>query len=209
MNRQLSLYSSLPPQVSRNQLNLLCSHDTARFLTDCRGDARLANLARVFQLTWAGTPSIYYGEELGMEGGGDPDNRRAMRWDLATDANPTLQFFQKLIFARNSSRELQSGEPIALATSGKAFAFARRLNDRGAIVAINRGDTATTLDIDIPAEIRSRRFRDPLSGQTYQADQTKISLSLPPLQAAILLPLAASPSSRTFAQTTVRRSHLK
>jgi hypothetical protein len=132
-----------------------------------------------------------------------------MRWDLATDANPTLQLFRKLIFVRNSSRELQSGEPIALATAGKAFAFARRLNDRGAIVAINRSDTATTLEIEIPAEIRSTRFRDPLLGQTYQADQHKISLSLPPLQAAILLPLAASPSSRTFAQTTVRRSHLK
>ena len=209
LNRQLSLYSSLPPQVSRNQLNLLCSHDTARFLTDCQGDARLANLARVFQMTWAGTPSVYYGEELGMEGGGDPDNRRGMRWDLATDANPTLQLFRQLIFARNSSRELQSGEPIALATSGKAFAFARRLGNRGAIVAINRGEAAVTLDIEIPSEIRSSGFRDPLSGKSYQADHHKISLSLPPLQAAILLPSAASPSSRTFAQTTVRRSHLK
>ena len=64
----MTLYSRYAPQVSRNLMNLLSSHDTPRFLTLCKSDAPVDKLAVAVQLTWAGTPSIYYGEELGMEG---------------------------------------------------------------------------------------------------------------------------------------------
>ena len=206
LNRMLANYAMYPPQVSRNQFNLLCSHDTERFLTDCQGDARKANLARVFQMTWVGTPSVYYGEEVGMEGGRDPDNRRGMRWDLATDANPTLRLFRSLIAIRNGSRELQSGEPVALASSGGALAFARVLDGRCAVVGINRADAPVTLSVTLPEGVVGRRYRDAQTGQSITAQNQTISLLLPAYGSAILLPSAGSPSSRTFAQLSARRS---
>ncbi|MER3496152.1 MAG: alpha-glycosidase, partial [Armatimonadota bacterium] len=108
------------PQVNRAMMNLLGSHDTARFLTLCKGDADMARLAAALQFTWIGMPSIYYGDELGMEGGPDPQNRRGMRWDLATAANPFLARYRKLIAIRRSSAALQSGDPRVLLTDDAA-----------------------------------------------------------------------------------------
>ena len=62
-------------------MNLLGSHDLARFLHFARGDKSALRLATLFQMTFPGAPSIYYGDEIGLAGGHDPDNRRAFRWD--------------------------------------------------------------------------------------------------------------------------------
>jgi len=59
----LALYS---PPVTQTQLNLLDSHDTARFLTIARGDESALRLATLFQMTYPGAPCIYYGDEIGM-----------------------------------------------------------------------------------------------------------------------------------------------
>ncbi|MFA6457748.1 MAG: glycoside hydrolase family 13 protein, partial [Bacteroidota bacterium] len=61
--------------------NLLGSHDTERFLTLCKGEVWRMKLAVLFQMTYLGAPMIYYGDEIGMEGGKDPDCRRCMIWD--------------------------------------------------------------------------------------------------------------------------------
>lgn len=65
-------------------LNLLDSHDTHRFLTQVNGskDKLLAGLALL--VTFMGIPCIYYGTELAMEGGYDPDSRRSFNWDSST-----------------------------------------------------------------------------------------------------------------------------
>jgi glycosidase len=61
--------------------NMLDSHDTERLRTLCRGEWARQRQAVLFQMTYPGVPCIYYGDEVGMEGGRDPDNRRAMPWD--------------------------------------------------------------------------------------------------------------------------------
>jgi len=70
--------------------NLLGSHDTERFMTACGGDVRKAALAAVFLFTWVGAPLIYYGDEIGMEGGTDPDCRRPMIWERESGAADNL-----------------------------------------------------------------------------------------------------------------------
>jgi glycosidase len=52
-----------------------------RFLHECDGDGRRLRLATLFQMTMPGAPSLYYGDEIGMTGGGGPDNRRTFPWD--------------------------------------------------------------------------------------------------------------------------------
>jgi glycosidase len=74
----LMMYAQDVTQVGQN---LLSSHDTPRFLQEAGEDIQRFRLATIFQLTMPGAPSIYYGDEIGMSGGDDPDNRRAFPWD--------------------------------------------------------------------------------------------------------------------------------
>ena len=76
----LELLAMYPPDVTEVNHNLLGSHDTPRFLTMAGGDTDSLMLATLFQLTFPGAPGLYYGDELPMEGGADPDNRRGFDW---------------------------------------------------------------------------------------------------------------------------------
>lgn len=185
--RLMELYNAYPPQVSRAMLNLLSSHDRPRFLTVAHDNPKLQQLAATVQFTWPGAPSIYYGEELGMEGGADPDNRRGMEWQKATPDNSTLNFYKKLISIRNSNAVLQSGDPAILLVNdaAKTFAFSRTLNDKVAVVAVNRSESAQNLEIPLS---QTGKFIDALDGKSYAVVQGKLKVQLTPLSSAILLP---------------------
>lgn len=188
-----------PPQVSRNQLNLLGSHDTPRWAT-LVNDRAAADLGAVMLLTWPGVPTVYYGDELGMEGGADPQNRRAMRWDLVRKDNPTLALYRKLIAARRGSLALRQGDPVleAIDASDSAFAFTRTFKGDRALVAINRRKEATSLAIRTKG-----RWRDALSGRLVT---TPISLRLSPMQGMVLLPAGVfSSSAASSAPQSIRK----
>jgi len=212
VGRLMRNYTLYAPQVSRNQLNLLSSHDTPRFLTLCKGSQPLATLAATVQLTWVGTPSIYYGEELGMQGGADPANRAGMKWDLATDANPMLKAYRKLIALRNSSAALQSGDPRMLACNDKTktFAFARILPKDQAIVAVNRSDAKQRITIPLPAEVTARQFRDGLTGSQTVATNNVLTISIMPMSAVVLQPMQSNsrrPRGNAFTHPAHIESH--
>ncbi|MBN2416310.1 alpha amylase N-terminal ig-like domain-containing protein [bacterium] len=65
-----------PREALLAMMNLIDSHDTVRFLTQAGGDIRRLELAVLFQMTYVGIPQIYYGDEVALQGGKDPDNRR-------------------------------------------------------------------------------------------------------------------------------------
>ncbi len=192
----MDLYHSHVPQVSRNMMNLLSSHDTPRFLTLCHNNQDLARLAAAVQFTWPGVPSVYYGEEIGMQGGADPDNRRGMAWNLAVPDNPMLRYYKRLIALRHASPALQSGDPAILMTDDGAqtLAYARTLGDDMAIVAVNRSDKAQTMRIPLPASGALRAARkiglvDGLSGNRVSLGMARtLVVTLQPLRAAIFLP---------------------
>ncbi|MEX0787255.1 MAG: glycoside hydrolase family 13 protein, partial [Anaerolineales bacterium] len=60
------------------------SHDTERFRTLCSGESPRVRLAALIQFTFPGAPALYYGDEIGLEGGKDPDSRRAFSWQEST-----------------------------------------------------------------------------------------------------------------------------
>lgn len=75
------LLTSYPQQITENMFNLVDSHDTGRILHRSKENKDLAFLSYLFMFSFPGTPTIYYGGEIGMTGDHDPDNRRCMIWD--------------------------------------------------------------------------------------------------------------------------------
>ncbi|AIE85612.1 alpha amylase N-terminal ig-like domain-containing protein [Fimbriimonas ginsengisoli] len=195
MNGLMAAYSRYAPQVSRNAMNLIGSHDTPRILTMCGEDKDLAKLAASIQFTWAGTPSIYYGDELGMSGGKDPENRRGMEWAKATDRNEFLTHYRRLIAIRNANPALQSGDPVPLGSNDAngTATYARVLDaDKGqiAVIALNRSDRPQQIVFSLDRLIHRRlKLVDALGGEAATlSPQGQIRLSLAPKSAAILVP---------------------
>ena len=85
-NALLKLYH---PNVTSVMLNLLDSHDMARFLTLARGDKSALRLATLFQMTYPGAPSIYYGDEIGLAGGHDPAQPQGLPLGRSDAGTPT------------------------------------------------------------------------------------------------------------------------
>jgi len=193
--RLQSNLNSYPPQVQRNLMNFLSTHDTARFLTLAKGDRKSQKLAATIQFTWPGAPSIYYGEEIGMEGGVDPDNRRGMRWDLVTKQNDLLEYYRRLIAIRKSHDALTEGDVTVLSVnSGTGTAVYRRtFNEQSVWVVFNNSDANRNVPI---AGSVANSATDLLGQQPITRSSGQTSISLRPRSAAIV----AAPASRSIAR---------
>ena len=91
--------------------NLIDSHDTPRALHECGENKDKLRLLAAFQLLLPGMPFLYYGDEVGMTGGPDPDCRRGMLWDEEKQDRELLQYYQKLIALRKQHPFLTHGDP--------------------------------------------------------------------------------------------------
>lgn len=104
---------SYPKQVNEVMFNLLDSHDTPRILTLAKGSKEKVKLALLFMFTQAGSPCIYYGTEIGMEGNqgnGQEFHRRCMAWDKEKQDKDMLDFTKKLINMRKVNPQLKALE---------------------------------------------------------------------------------------------------
>ena len=136
------------PQVSAAQFTLLDSHDTIRLRSRVRSEDEFwQQLAALFTLP--GSPCVYYGTELALEGGRDPDCRRCMPWDeLDTDASRArLDAMRSLIALRRTEPDLQGSEVIFCPGSGRLVRYRRGsvevcLNAGTAPAALMPGGTA-------------------------------------------------------------------
>ena len=177
------LYSSYPEQVCHALMNLIGTHDTERILTmlgsteedldktneqlsvyrlapEVRAEAvNLVKMAAALQFTVFGIPSLYYGDELGLEGARDPFCRMPMPWhelDVPYRAE-LLAFYQKLGQLRAAHPALDGGSFEVLYHDESVIAFARRKEGRELIVAASRSEQPTVLPI-------SGEFADLLCG---------------------------------------------
>lgn len=94
---------SYPNNVNEVQFNLLDSHDTPRILTICEDNLDKVKLLYLFQLSFTGTPCIYYGDEIGMTGGQDPGCRKCMVWEKEQQNSDLFEHVKKLIHLRKVS----------------------------------------------------------------------------------------------------------
>lgn len=139
-----------PRPITYAQLNLLNSHDTARYITIARGDPTALQLALLVMFTYVGAPMLYYGDEIAMEGRCDPDCRRAMIWEPSKRGREMLAYVRRLTALRHKYVALRRGAMTILLANGKTLAFARQHpHEPTIIVALNAGREPVTLDLRI------------------------------------------------------------
>lgn len=129
---------------------VLDNHDTPRLNHVLKQDWQI-RMARTLQFTLPGSVCLYYGSEVGMEGGEDPENRAPMRWDLVKEQNQTLRLHKQLIDLRQKHRSLRVGEFRRLDSAG-TFAF-QRTTDRVSetvLVLANPSDKSVKEFLQIP-----------------------------------------------------------
>ena len=143
---QLSgLLAAYEPAVTAVQLNLLDSHDTPRALSILGGDRHAMQLATLLQATLPGAPCVYYGDEVGVSGGLDPDNRRAFPWDAAGWDTTLLDWTRRAFALRHAEPLLRHGEVRLGAAIGPALAFERAGDGGRLAVGLNPGAETVTL----------------------------------------------------------------
>jgi len=146
IDRQLKLYDW---EVIQAQLNLLGSHDMPRFLTLVQGDVTALKLAILFQMTFPGAPCIYYGDEIGMKGGHDPDCRRTFPWDQAQWNHDLLSFTRRAVALRHQHPALHRGRYVTLHSDDQhnIYAFARQSEEETLVVILNNGKKSYALEV--------------------------------------------------------------
>lgn len=148
------LMAMYPDDVNRSQLNLLGSHDTARVLSIAHGDEKAALLAVLFQMTYVGAPCTYYGDEIGLTGGRDPECRGAMPWDQSRWNRSILAAHQRYVKLRRERISLRQGDYHPMHAEGQAFVFGRRSQHETSIVALNAGASTVRLDVPVGSYLR-------------------------------------------------------
>lgn len=150
----LSGFGAYPPHAAKAMMNLLGSHDTQRVMTLAKREATRVKQAVFFQMTSIGTPHIYYGDEIGMEGGKDPDNRRPFNWLWEKDPNAVeiRDFYKRCIALRKLVKLLRDGNMEFLAAPEGLLAYRRHDDEASVICAINTSPRKQTLKLT-PAEI--------------------------------------------------------
>ncbi len=139
--------------------HFLSSHDVRGALDQLEGNKELFRLAALLQLTSAGLPTIYYGEEVGRPGGDWPDNRSDMPWgsrDILPGAGKPRDEalradYTKLIAIRKAHPALSRGVHTALSTTGDLLVYSQKHEDDEVLIAVNRGAEAAALNVKLPA----------------------------------------------------------
>ena len=176
-------------QITQAQLNLLDSHDTARFIHQAGGDWDALRLSLLCLMTLPGAPCIYYGTEIGMEGCEDPDCRRAFPWDKPESWNRDLfAFTQRAIALRKELPVLRRGKFATLYAHDQVCAFARRSATDAAVIIFNAGPEVREVTLDVDGLLPDGVLADVWSGLSGRVSRGVLRhMAVPPRTAAIFV----------------------
>ncbi|MFR9720772.1 maltodextrin glucosidase [Aeromonas diversa] len=171
------------------QFNLLDSHDTARFLELLGGDRERMALAVTLLMTYIGAPCVYYGDEVGMRGGNDPECRRCFPWESTQWDHALHDHYRRLIRLRRQRPALRRGDLLTLYAGEHSLAYVRTLERDQVVVACNRHpDNPRSLTLPLwQTGAPASRFCDALTGERFELVQGELQLTLPPCSARVLI----------------------
>lgn len=147
LDRLGSLRGNTPAAAYPLLWNIAGSHDTPRLLHNCGEDKGKHRLAAALQLLMPGMPMIYYGDEVGLTGGADPDCRRGMLWGEARQDRQMLQWYKALIRVRHENPAITQGEVVrAIARDEDGIILiTRQLEERKVTLVFHRGEGSVLL----------------------------------------------------------------
>jgi glycosidase len=184
--------------------NLMDSHDKVRYMAYADGDVsttsgdakeigwkdppqvnnplsyQKARLYLAYILTIPGVPVIYYGDEIGMTGAADPDNRRPMRFndDLSKDEQVMLKSVKKLIQLRRNHTALRHGDFLTIQADKDIFAFIRSDANERLLVILNKSEIEQNVLLKIPESYRIKKALDISSDKSFEVSNSELHLSL-------------------------------
>lgn len=185
-------------------MNQLSNHDHSRFLTRtnhkvgrvgklgskaAEEDVNYAVMraAIVMQMTWVGAPTLYYGDEAGLCGFTDPDNRRTYPW--GRENRELLNFYREMIRIHRKNQALRKGSIKILKAKENLIAYARFWDDEQIVVIINNSDMLREVTVPVwQAEVADNQsmarlmysYEDGYIGEfeEYKVHNGKISLMM-------------------------------
>lgn len=189
-DRVASLLVDLPLPAVEVQYNMLSSHDVERLATLAGGRTARVRQAVAFQFAFPGAPAIYYGEEIGMEGGGDPDNRRVFPWDDPPRSSRDLfEFYRRAIALRKERPALRAAGLVPLLAEGRTFVGAK-VGAEPLLVVLHASDApAANVAVELPSGWPDGAWVDLLAGGRAEARGGRLVLHLGPRAAAWLVPV--------------------
>ena len=189
MRNYMTRFNTQSLQVAMNELS---NHDHSRFMTrtnhkvgrtasvgpqaaDEGIDKALFRLGVMIQMTWPGAPTIYYGDEAGLCGGTDPDNRRTYPW--GREDNELIEFHRQLIRIHKDYQVFKTGSIMFLKGQYKLIGYGRFDENDKIVVMINSSDEVREADIPvwrmgIIQETRMARLM--LSDREGYSDEAKV-----------------------------------
>jgi len=144
VDRILNIY---PPDITASQLNLLDSHDMPRFLSCVDGDKASLKLAWLFMFTISGAPCLFYCDEIGVDGGPDPECRKAFPWDESKWDKDLLEYAKTCIALRKEHASLRRGEYKRLYAEGEVMSYMRSYKNESITVVFNVSDEEKTIEL--------------------------------------------------------------
>ena len=197
------LRENYPSPAFYSAMNFLSTHDTPRILTLLGGEPTPADkaeraaaqlspagrelarrrlmLGALLLYTFPGSPTVYYGDEAGMEGYEDPLNRRAFPWGQEDEG--LLRWYRRLGQLRGGRLSLQRGDICYLYADGSGLALRRQWDGEVTTAAMNSGKEPLTLTLSWPHPIAT----DAMTGQQFLADHGAVRLILPPVSGVLLV----------------------
>ena len=198
-----TIRENYPPAAFYGAMNFLGTHDTPRILTLlgveqtpedkgqrvayrlspaelARGQKKL-RLAAMLLYSFPGSPTLYYGDEAGMQGFEDPLNRGTYPW--GGEDGSLLAFFRRLGQLRAERISLQCGIIRYLHAQGGGLVVERLHGTERTVTALNAGDTP--LELTLPWD--GRLCIDAVTGQQFLSQNGTVRLTLPPLDGVILV----------------------
>jgi glycosidase len=132
----LTLVENYPRNFLLDCLNNLGTHDTERILTVLNQSVPMVKIAFALLFNLPGIPCVYYGDEAGVEGGKDPDNRRYFPWGRENaELQKTVHYWSDI---RQECEALKEGQTGVMVAGNEVLGLIRYTSDRATLLLVNR-----------------------------------------------------------------------
>lgn len=180
-NTMQTVLNMYPQQVNEVSFNLLGSHDTPRILTIASGNKEKVKQVFAFQLSFPGSPCIYYGDEIGMAGENDPGCRACMIWDEKKQDQEMLNHVKKLIALRRSLPLMRNEGSFRILNTNpedQSLIYTRESNGQKLICLMSNKDSESKVNLPAELGLAGKKAKDIWTDDeiTFEEDEAKITL---------------------------------